>query len=141
MSDPEFRAWHIAEKKMYSVVMISWRLGVVECLRIGMGLETLDRFRLKEVILLQDTTLRDKGGKGDKLFAGDVIRIRSPKLGGKKGYRDGVIEWFRDGWVINDEKHELITSLWDYVTYEDLFYEDKQGNIYENPKLMDNGKE
>ncbi len=124
----EFRAWHIAEKRMYIVSMISWRLGVVECLRIGMGLETMERFRLNEVILLQDTTLRDKGGKGDKLFAGDVVEVLRYDLPNWIG----IIEQVNGCWkVVSGEKK---VHVFDYVYYQ---CGGKKGNKYQNPKLME----
>ena len=98
------------------------------CANTSCGQITYRGDKLKDIVLMQCTGLKDKNGK--LIYEGDII-----KCSYDSEFAIGVIEW---------DSEELQFAL----KIEDAFYSIRQktkfdiieilGNIYENPELLEN---
>ncbi len=98
--------------------------------------EETDRF-----VLMQFTSLKDKNGKGDELYAGDILKSGSPLGSFESGYPGrniGVIVWddHKAAWCLewkDGRGSKMRPLLSDMI----LRYNLKIGNIYDNPDLLE----
>jgi len=155
MREIKFRIWDTKEKKMlHKGICDEWNDGYESgCTYISLDLDGKLIGRTNDdggknglwehdvkidkdcFVLMQFTGLKDKNGKEEKLYHKDVVLITA--------HFDGdcwqkttcvIIEWADGGWVIVNKQGYYICSLWDYVHNH---CGGKQGNIYENPELLE----
>ena len=127
----KFRAWHKDAKKMVKLGQITlekgtWNYEPEDREYIGMSIPYQPSF-----IVMKYIGLNDKSGK--EIYEGDIVKIDCPtmKMQGKVFYDENGAD-FR----IYDELEDIEECLW-YLQEE---YE-VIGNIYENPELLEKGKE
>jgi len=121
---PKFRAWDKELQTMLDVSLIDLKKGVLVGEHWEFGETNFMSF--DEIELMQSTGLFDKNNK--EIFEGDVVSIDTDEF-------DLLFVKYESGiyWLMDDE--ECVEHLSDYYKYVSIV-----GNIYENPKLLEDGK-
>lgn len=104
------------------------------CADTSCGQITYRDDRLKDIILMQCTGIKNKNGK--LIYEGDVLKIEYYDYGTK--YRIGIVEWEDDGFCVTyyNAKDTKVSGC----SLVDIVNGNKQevvGNIYENPELLE----
>lgn len=105
------------------------------CADTSCGQITYRGDKLKDIVLMQSTGLKDINGK--LIYEGDIIKIEYYDYGIK--YRIGVVEWDYDGFCVT--YHNAKDTKISGCGLVDIVNGDKQeviGNIYDNPELLEN---
>ena len=155
---PRYRVWDVlAEEMINEILMISFvRKEIIGKFSDGstsVPLKFEDKRNGEDVILLQSTGLKDKGGK--EIFEGDVLKFNDEwNEYCHEGYVDGSVEGvnyvevvrseacFEFGktkypdsslFILMEDEH---LNFKDFIKSEDFEFE-IIGNIYENPELLE----
>lgn len=132
---PKFRAYFNRYKRMiYSIGVVNENTVLVDFNGDG-NLETI--FLTNDISLMQFTGLKDKNG--NEIYEGDVCRWTDPELFDGEiisdvfiaRYNDEYLKWIGE----NNNSHD---DLYDFTDDRQL---ELIGNIYENPKLLDEVEE
>lgn len=132
---PKFRAYFNRYKRMiYSIGVVNENTILVDFNGDG-NLETI--FLTNDISLMQFTGLKDKNG--NEIYEGDVCRWTDPELFDGEiisdvfiaRYNDEYLKWIGE----NNNSHD---DLYDFTDDRQL---ELIGNIYENPKLLDEVEE
>lgn len=118
------------------------------CVDTSCGQITYRDDKLKDIVLMQCTGLKDKNGK--LIYEGDILDL---DVSSKKLYRyevkyeigsfmlvsqDEIFD-FKNVW--NDNVYPLSQLYYEYQNEENCIYEcEIIGNIYENPELLKDGE-
>ena len=125
---PKFRAWDKRDKRIYLVDEIHWYCGDFDFIGDGITFQRLS----EEVELMQSTGLFDKNGK--EIFEGDIILWT---------YWDGFEDSGSAKIIFDNGMFKLLDIYTEKEVWNNLFDCDEncdiyiQGNIYENPELLE----
>jgi len=132
MREIKFRAWDILEKKMYSVLEISWIRNTITInkLKEKGKWKVPDMIFLDDVELMQYTGLKDKSNPPKEIYEGDMLdnntRATTPL----------IVKWSKSWgqWALHGHNHEVhkgfVNSIRRVRKLKVI------GNIYENPELL-----
>lgn len=132
---PKFRAYFNKYKRMiYNIGVVNENTILVDFNGDG-NLETI--FLTNDISLMQYSGLKDKNG--NEIYEGDVCRWKDPELFDGEiisdvfiaRYSDEYLKWIGE----NNNSHD---DLYDFTDDRQL---ELIGNIYENPKLLDEVEE
>ncbi len=133
MREHKYRAWY--KGRMVPVAIDA------EGTPVFLGIDGKWDYLEPEPPVMQFTGLQDKNGKGDELYAGDILKVDSP-LGAFESDHPmrgiGVIVWgdHNAAWCLewqNKTGMKMRPLLHDMI----LRYNHKIGTIYENPDLLE----
>ena len=147
---PKFRAWDRENKVMLvvnNICNLFWDSKFIECYEVVPDpkgkheYELIDRrIDLEDAILMQSTGLFDKNDK--EIFESDIVKTtrffgRADETGGFYEYEKeliGIVKQLEGTWVIDTEKGAVY--LWSDIDENEVL-----GNIWENPKLLEEIKD
>ena len=135
---PKFRAWHKPMQRMSEVLAISYERQKVKIRHLRGTTHMTVPF--DDVVLMQSTGLFDKNGK--EIFENDIVKTtrffgRADESGGFYEYEKefiGIVKQLEGAWVIDTEKGAVY--LWSDIDENEVL-----GNIWENPKLLEEIKD
>ena len=135
---PKFKVWHKSMQRMSEVLAISFERQKVK-IRHMRG-TTHMTVPFNDVELMQSTGLLDKNGK--EIFESDIVKTtiffgRADESGGFYEYEKeliGIVKQLEGAWVIDTEKGAVY--LWSDINENEVL-----GNIWENPKLLEEIKD
>ena len=135
---PKFRAWHKSMQRMSEVLAISFERQKVKIRHLRGTTHMTVPFN--DVELMQSTGLLDKNGK--EIFESDIVKTtrffgRADESGGFYEYEKefiGIVKQLEGAWVIDTEKGAVY--LWSDIDENEVL-----GNIWENPKLLEEVKD
>ena len=135
---PKFKAWHKSMQRMSEVLAISFERQKVKIRHLRGTTHMTVPFN--EAILMQSTGLFDKNGK--EIFESDIVKTtiffgRADESGGFYEYEKeliGIVKQLEGAWVIDTEKGAVY--LWSDINENEVL-----GNIWENPKLLEEIKD
>ena len=131
MREYKFRVWDTENKEMLKVQELDFE-DTFYGGRLSIRTDQYnDYFDIEDMILMQYTGLKDKNGK--EIYEGDIVKVFTSKK-----WRIGKIIYEYSGFTIdvtNNKELEygrtgIIESLIEVI-----------GNIYDNPKLLEEGEE
>lgn len=130
--NPKFRAWDKRFSEFVEDFFVSEDCKIYKKTKdTGYGI-AISRETSDKVILMQSTGLKDKNGK--EIFEGDVVQYQNTKV--PSADSKGIIKYF-DNWAMfgidvehNEPRALFFNGLADHISLEVV------GNIYENPKLL-----
>ena len=133
---PKFKAWHKSMQRMSEVLAISFERQKVKIRHLRGTTHMTVPFN--DVELMQSTGLLDKNGK--EIFESDIVKTtiffgRADESGGFYEYEKeliGIVKQLEGAWVIDTEKGAVY--LWSDINENEVL-----GNIWENPKLLEEG--
>ena len=132
---PKFRAYFNKYKRMiYSIGVVNGNTILVDFNGDG-NLETI--FLTNDISLMQCSGLKDKNG--NEIYEGDVCRWTDPEAFDGEIISDVFIARYSDEflkWI--GENNNSYDDLYDFTDDRQL---ELIGNIYENPKLLDEVEE
>ncbi len=150
----KFRAWSFINKDMKEVNYIDFGNRIAETKKDKLGCWDSFKVKDKELVLMQFIGLKDKNGK--EIYEGDILR----NYDYNEKWDDGAIgdvDWdkecggFRFNWKILLAKsgerdfRKPIGTICSTSAYNSDKREEEEfeviGNIYENPKLLENKDE
>ena len=127
---PKFRAWSKLASKMYIVNGLYFDRGIVQYANNDNAIRFI---KLKNIILMQSTGLKDKNGKeifeGDIITNGmDIVDVRNHGTLGFYTLVNGREVFFGHGTSIEEFEEDIdgFTEIVEII-----------GNIYENPELLE----
>ena len=136
---PRFRAWDKIHKTMYDaddIIAINFedKSICVQTIYFEQGLpdsRDLDYYDFDDVVLMQQTGLRDKNGK--EIFEGDILRVTN-----LSSWLEVVSFNSNKAMFVSKETKRKIeeTPLYDLFN-TDIFEVEIIGNIYTNPELAE----
>ena len=134
----KFRAWHKSMQRMSEVLAISFERQKVKIRHLRGTTHMTVPFN--DVELMQSTGLLDKNGK--EIFESDLVKTtrffgRADESGGFYEYEKefiGIVKQLEGAWVIDTEKGAVY--LWSDIDENEVL-----GNIWENPKLLEEIKD
>lgn len=135
---PKFKAWHKSMQRMSEVLAISFERQKVKIRHLRGTTHMTVPFN--DVELMQSTGLFDKNGK--EIFESDIVKTtiffgRADESGGFYEYEKeliGIVKQLEGAWVIDTEKGAVY--LWSDINENEVL-----GNIWENPKLLEEIKD
>ena len=135
---PKFKAWHKSMQRMSEVLAISFERQKVKIRHLRGTTHMTVPFN--DVELMQSTGLLDKNGK--EIFESDIVKTtiffgRADESGGFYEYEKeliGIVKQLEGAWVIDTEKGAVY--LWSDINENEVL-----GNIWENPKLLEEIKD
>ena len=122
---PNFRAWSKLASRMYIVNGLYFDRGMVQYANNDNAIRFI---KLKNIILMQSTGLKDKNGK--EIFEGDIVDYKGRKAVVKwhGSYASFIYRFVNELQERVSEWHPLFLA---YYHFEII------GNIYENPELLE----
>lgn len=128
---PRYRAWYVlAEEMINEILMISFvRKEIIGKFSDGstsVPLKFEDERNGEDVILMQSTGFKDKGGK--EIFEGDIVKMSKDVYSEPTYYE--VVRHRGGAYRLESKQHGC--ELW--LRYADC---EVVGNIYENPELLE----
>ena len=134
----KFKAWHKSMQRMSEVLAISFERQKVKIRHLRGTTHMTVPFN--DVELMQSTGLLDKNGK--EIFESDIVKTtiffgRADESGGFYEYEKeliGIVKQLEGAWVIDTEKGAVY--LWSDIDENEVL-----GNIWENPKLLEEIKD
>lgn len=134
----KFKAWHKSMQRMSEVLAISFERQKVKIRHLRGTTHMTVPFN--DVELMQSTGLLDKNGK--EIFESDIVKTtiffgRADESGGFYEYEKeliGIVKQLEGAWVIDTEKGAVY--LWSDINENEVL-----GNIWENPKLLEEIKD
>ena len=134
----KFKAWHKSMQRMSEVLAISFERQKVKIRHLRGTTHMTVPFN--DVELMQSTGLLDKNGK--EIFESDIVKTtiffgRADESGGFYEYEKeliGIAKQLEGAWVIDTEKGAVY--LWSDINENEVL-----GNIWENPKLLEEIKD
>jgi len=130
----KFRAWHKKLKKMFYLFGIDWQEGICW--------DKEAKMKLKDVILLQYTGLKDKNKK--EIYGGDIVEFKTdgilfrlPVVWGE--YDDGEYIGGLECWMVDGTPLSSLIKDKIEIYAPSLFADDGVkvvGNIFENSNLL-----
>ena len=135
---PKSKAWHKSMQRMSEVLAISFERQKVKIRHLRGTTHMTVPFN--DVELMQSTGLFDKNGK--EIFESDIVKTtiffgRADESGGFYEYEKeliGIVKQLEGAWVIDTEKGAVY--LWSDINENEVL-----GNIWENPKLLEEIKD
>ena len=136
---PKFRVWHKELKMMFEVKSLVFTLNLATIASKN-DLFPSRTCSFDDIILMQFTGLLDKNGK--EIFESDIVKTtiffgRADESGGFYEYEKeliGIVKQLEGAWVIDTEKGAVY--LWSDINENEVL-----GNIWENPKLLEEIKD
>lgn len=126
---PKYRMWNRITSKLHRVDGLYFDNKEVQYIdEVGI----LRFIKFENTILMQSTGLKDKNGK--EIFEGDVVRMRNPRDRRQIGKFQVVRVANSPMLGLLDKK--LTTEIFNLYEHMRNYYE-IAGNIYENPKLLE----
>ena len=133
----QFRVWDTVKKAMSEVQAIVYTEEKVYPIYSRVFRKYIP---FSEAILMQSTGLFDKNGK--EIFESDIVKTtiffgRADESGGFYEYEKeliGIVKQLEGAWVIDTEKGAVY--LWSDINENEVL-----GNIWENPKLLEEIKD
>ena len=134
----KFKAWHKSMQRMSEVLAISFERQKVKIRHLRGTTHMTVPFN--DVELMQSTGLLDKNGK--EILESDIVKTtiffgRADESGGFYEYEKeliGIVKQLEGAWVIDTEKGAVY--LWSDINENEVL-----GNIWENPKLLEEIKD
>ena len=136
---PKFKVWHKELKMMFEVKSLVFTLNLATIASKN-DLFPSRTCSFDDIILMQFTGLVDKNGK--EIFESDIVKTtiffgRADESGGFYEYEKeliGIVKQLEGAWVIDTEKGAVY--LWSDINENEVL-----GNIWENPKLLEEIKD
>ena len=135
----KYRAWHSELNMMFEVKSLVFTLNLATIASKN-DLVPSRTCSFDDIILMQSTGLVDVNGK--EIFESDIVKTtrffgRADESGGFYEYEKefiGIVKQLEGAWVIDTEKGAVY--LWSDIDENEVL-----GNIWENPKLLEEVKD
>ena len=135
----KFRVWDKELKAMFELKSLVFTLNLATIASKN-DLVSSRTCSFDDIILMQSTGLFDKNGK--EIFESDIVKTtiffgRADESGGFYEYEKeliGIVKQLEGAWVIDTEKGAVY--LWSDINENEVL-----GNIWENPKLLEEIKD
>ena len=135
----KFRVWDKELKAMFELKSLVFTLNLATIASKN-DLVSSRTCSFDDIILMQSTGLFDKNGK--EIFESDIVKTtiffgRADESGGFYEYEKeliGIVKQLEGAWVVDTEKGAVY--LWSDINENEVL-----GNIWENPKLLEEIKD